>query len=87
LYQVGDLFKLNVKLRYQNVNKRSNIRGILSLYPVFKVYGGLVVQFHAFLTSATDEGEQIVSRFGRFIQRKEPKIPIKRKNVRTLKQV
>jgi hypothetical protein len=49
----------------------------MSLYPDFKVYGGLVVQHHALLTSATDGGEQIATRLGRFTPRKEPKFPIK----------
>jgi hypothetical protein len=59
-------------------NKRSNVRG--NVPPVSRIqgtYGGLEVQFHEFLTSATDGGEQIALRLGRFTPRTETKITIK----------
>jgi len=49
---------------------------MLSLHPAFKVYGRLAVQFHAFLTSATDGGEQIASQLGRFTRGRNPRFPL-----------
>jgi len=46
------------------------------MYPAFEVYGSLVVQFHAFLTSATAGGEQIASRLGRFTRGMNPRFPL-----------
>jgi hypothetical protein len=42
------------------------IRALLIIYYAMKVYGGVDVQIHVFLTSALVGGEWSASRFGRF---------------------
>jgi len=49
---------------------------MLSLHPAFEEYGRLAVQFHAFLTSATDGGEQIASRLGFITRGRNPRFPL-----------
>jgi len=59
---------------------------MLSLHPTFEVYGRLAVQFHAFLNSATDGGEQIASRLGRFNRGRNPRFPLNERQHRPSSQ-
>jgi hypothetical protein len=44
-----------------------------------KMYGGVDVQIHVFLTSALDGGEQSASRSSHFTPGKEPPVPMDRR--------